>query len=408
VEIKEAIESMGRILHEERLRPTTAYRDNLSDIKTGPNDSALLRMAAASLAYNRPQLTAMRAQSPRLVSDKPQLYSFGGRNYELLLILYGQLYEADRGTFIDKLLSFVECGGFCNSFEGDHFPKIVGYVSDLPMVAEFCIRNGYTERLFSAIGKAIVPTKALALLLMQLEEAIALNFTLFSRQDLKKLQVWLDPFRKTAELQTNSSIRERGKTGPSKANPLYRRGRERESRQIVRSIDGIEAESNQAIFFYIRDSLHQVRSADIENDRVKIEGYLAKLGFNPLLRQALEQAEKEFREDASGFELKTCLGHLRSFLEQLHAQACAAIAAGTTPATEYNKWGLTVMFLRKNGYLSPHEEKLVASIHAIMSADGVHPLIAQPEYARLLRNIVIEYGLLILTILDKKGVKIAA
>jgi hypothetical protein len=101
------------------------------------------------------------------------------------------------------------------------------------------------------------------------------------------------------------------------------------------------------------------------------------------------------------------MSHLRSFLEQLHAQACAAIATDTTPMTEYNKWGLTIAFLKKHDYLSPQEEKLVAGIHAIMSEDGVHPLIAEREYVRLVRNMVIEYGLLLMSILEKKGIKIS-
>jgi len=41
-----------------------------------------------------------------------------------------------------------------------------------------------------------------------------------------------------------------------------------------------------------------------------------------------------------------------------------------------------------------------------LSDEGVHPLIAEKEFARLLRNMVIEYGLMFLTMLEKKGIKI--
>jgi hypothetical protein len=257
----------------------------------------------------------------------------------------------------------------------------------------------------TAAAKAKVPTPGLALMLMQLEETIALNFTLFDKQELKDMQTWLAPLKERADLQTHSA---RGSIGNIVNNPHYRSGREREANQIVDSIDRIAAECNQAIFLYIKGALRQARSFEIESDKVKVEGYLKNLGFDAVLQEALDQAEKEFRYDASGFELKTCMSHLRSFLEQLHAQACAAIAAGTTPVTEYNKWGLTVAFLRKREYLSSQEEKLVGGIHAIMSEYGVHPLIAEREYVRLLRNMVIEYGLLFMSILDKRGIKISA
>jgi hypothetical protein len=68
---------------------------------------------------------------------------------------------------------------------------------------------------------------------------------------------------------------------------------------------------------------------------------------------------------------------------------------------------LTIAFLKKRGYLSSQEEKLVSGLHAIMSEEGVHPLIAEREYVRLLRNMVIEYGLLLMSILEKKGVRIS-
>jgi len=42
-----------------------------------------------------------------------------------------------------------------------------------------------------------------------------------------------------------------------------------------------------------------------------------------------------------------------------------------------------------------------------MSDTSVHPLIAESEYARLMRNMSIEYGLLLLTKLEKNGTDLA-
>lgn len=390
---------MARILHEERQRPTIGYRENWSDVKA--QGSPLLAMALVGTRIN---LSAMRGQRPRLVYESPQIYSFGGKNYDLLSLLLSQVGSLDRDAFIEKVLSFVECGGFCSRTASHHFPQFQGLVSDLPLVAEFLIRNGYSERLFAATAKAKVPTPGLALMMMQLEEMIALNFTLFSTEELRKMRHSLGPMREMADLQTHSA---RGSVGKMVKNPVYRAGREKEARGIVESIDGIEAECNQAVYLYIKDALQQAKSLEIESDKGRVESYLRTLGFDPLLQQALDRAEREFRSDATGFELKTCMGHLRSFLESLHTQACSAIASGTAPVTEYDKWGLTIAFLKKRGYLSSQEEKLVSGLHAIMSEEGVHPLIAEREYVRLLRNMVIEYGLLLMSILEKKGVRIS-
>jgi len=48
-------------------------------------------------------------------------------------------------------------------------------------------------------------------------------------------------------------------------------------------------------------------------------------------------------------------------------------------------------------------ESFVTALYTLMSDDGVHALGTEREYARLLRNMVIEYGVMFLTMLDKKG-----
>jgi hypothetical protein len=41
-----------------------------------------------------------------------------------------------------------------------------------------------------------------------------------------------------------------------------------------------------------------------------------------------------------------------------------------------------------------------------LSDEGVHPITAEKEYARLARNVVIEYALLFLRRLEKRGPKL--
>jgi hypothetical protein len=50
-------------------------------------------------------------------------------------------------------------------------------------------------------------------------------------------------------------------------------------------------------------------------------------------------------------------------------------------------------------------EAYVTSLYTLISDASVHQLGAEREYARLLRNVVIEYGVMFLTVLAKKGVK---
>jgi len=96
------------------------------------------------------------------------------------------------------------------------------------------------------------------------------------------------------------------------------------------------------------------------------------------------------------------MGHLRSFLENLHAEASPRIQAkggGTCP----QGWGPSLAYLRQNALISKAEEQFVAALYALISDEAVHPLIAEREYARLARNVAIEYALLFLEKVEKLG-----
>ncbi len=101
------------------------------------------------------------------------------------------------------------------------------------------------------------------------------------------------------------------------------------------------------------------------------------------------------------------MGHLRSFLENLQKAALPAVQrklGGTAPA----QWGSVLSYLRERKLLSEAEEKFAAGLYGLISDEAVHPLFSEREYARLARNVLIEYALLFLRKLDKAGLKLVA
>jgi len=109
-----------------------------------------------------------------------------------------------------------------------------------------------------------------------------------------------------------------------------------------------------------------------------------------------------YRMDSTPFELKSSMGHLRSFLEKLQLQACA-VAYKKYGGTPPSSWGNASLYLRTNNILTLKEEEIATALYTLISDAAVHPLIAEREYARLIRNISIEYGVLLLRKLDKLG-----
>jgi hypothetical protein len=377
MEIRRAIDAMARILLEERQRPTIKYRDNLSDVMdpaTGPGFGAVAQLASGLLS-GRPNSAEARKSRPREVWEWPEAFTFGGTNYDLLLRLYNEVLENERRAFVEAMLIIVKKGGFVgNEGASYHFPAFQGHISDMPLIAEFCIRTGNTERLMGAAGEAEKPTDGLALMLMQIEETIGLNFNVFTEDELRQIPKWLSLTREKADRQRPSA---RGaRSGTLLENPQRRTDWEAAAKRIFDSINGITTECNQAIFFYLKRALQQTRNPEVEADKVRLTKFLETLGFSPRLRESLDEAEKQYRDDSSPFELKSCFAHLRSFLEVMHRESAMSIASAAGEVV-VDKWGSALDYLRRKAIFSQQHEAFVSSLYTLISDTSVHPLAAE-------------------------------
>ena len=162
--------------------------------------------------------------------------------------------------------------------------------------------------------------------------------------------------------------------------------------------------SRKARYLFLKGSLLPGMNLEVNQDKGLVRSFLEKLGFPQLLIQSLDEAERLNRATATPFELKSSMGHLRSFLEQLHLQACT-LAYGKFGGSRPSKWGEAHQYLRDHDVLTTKEQQFAIQFYALMSDTSVHPLVAEREYARLMRNMSIEWGLLVLTKLDKLGLK---
>lgn len=152
--------------------------------------------------------------------------------------------------------------------------------------------------------------------------------------------------------------------------------------------------------------MHELPNLELENDRVLVVGYLERLGFSPDMVEALNAAERYYKITATPFELKSCFSHLRSFLEHLHRESAKAVAALAGEIIPKDTWGCATVYLRQKDYFTKHHEDFSTSLYTLISDTSVHPLGADRQYARLLRGMVIEYGLMFLSSLESKGVRL--
>ena len=127
-----------------------------------------------------------------------------------------------------------------------------------------------------------MPSAGVAIMLIEIEEMISLNFNILSRAQIDDLPKALAHLREIAERQTWSSMQPRG-GGKMVNNPHYRQGFSKEGEEIVRAIDAIGEQCAQARYFYLKGVLQQTTNLEVESDKTKVIGFLDSLGFDPLL-----------------------------------------------------------------------------------------------------------------------------
>jgi hypothetical protein len=231
----------------------------------------------------------------------------------------------------------------------------------------------------------------LTLLLLQIEEMISLDFRLFTDQEYDALARAISAFPPALE--------ELGAKGPiadrDQSNTRYHLLKELPP--ICVSIPEL---CRKAKFLRLKESMSGGANVEVNQDKAQVRVFLEKLGFTQTLIAALEEAERSYLDASNPFQFKVTMGLLRSFLENLHLEACSIVNArrgGVLPTS----WGKAVKYLVDEQVLTNKEEAFVTSLYTLVSDTGVHPLVAEREYTRLMRNINIEYGLLFLARLDR-------
>lgn len=383
MDLELAVKRANQILDEERTHPTVAYRPS-SKLTSGGNPQGL-----AAYMFATKLLGQYRNERPREVIEDSSSFECASVNRELLSALLSQVDNRD--AFVASLLKRLYSYPGCVYSRKVPYPAWAGYVSEFPLITDFCVRNGFQARLVSALSQTSTFMPGHAVLMLHMEEIVAFDFMLFGEEALEKLSQNMATLKERANKQL--------KEGPVVAFPSPKQEASFISKpdylkSIAECADGLREQCRKARYLYLKASLLQGLNLEVNQDKAVVIGHLERLGFSKPLIESLNHAELLYRQSSTPLDWKSCMGHLRSFLENLHVEA-----EGSRPAV---RWGPCLTRLRERDLLSLQEEQFVASLYTLISDEAVHPLIAAQEYARLARNIVIEYALLFLTKVAKQ------
>ncbi len=223
-----------QILEEERVRQTLHYS---FVSKTWPralywNQYQLQLQGYTPGMAGVTALTSMRKESPRLVEEDATLWEFKSGNFDLLLKILGLVPDNERQDFVKSLIeSMFKAVPIQKVKVQTPFPNWEFQTSSLSLLIEFAVRTGYLAELLEATKLITMPSPGLVMMLMELEEMIALNFTLFSESQIANLPNGLSHLFEIAERQTYSA---RGPlAGPMVDNPHYKQGYQDVGKEIV-------------------------------------------------------------------------------------------------------------------------------------------------------------------------------
>ena len=270
MDAREAIEKACYILDEEQTSPTIDYRYDSDEWPRELWYEALHGRQDVSPRFSAHLiLHRLRDRSKREVFEHPNRWKFESTNYPLLMTLNSQLADVNRASFISALLNI-----YARKYvPATRNPRVYGawngQLSALPLLAEFCVRNGHLSLLLEAISKIDLPNANLVNMLAQLQEIVSLNFNVFSEADLKHMAESLRPLREMAETQTWEF--KQGREGkPVVRNDRYKKGFSAAGGAVVAGVDSFLELCRKAHYFYVRDGLQQNRNPEIESDKMAV------------------------------------------------------------------------------------------------------------------------------------------
>lgn len=173
-------------------------------------------------------------------------------------------------------------------------------------------------------------------------------------------------------------------------------------RQILALVSRVIEQAQEVKYQRLREHLLNDANLEINQDRQTLTGGLTKFGFGKELIESLEHAENEYRKADSKFDFKTAVDHNRSFLEVLLWETAGKVAnIRKENLTARQKYPVEVRdYLWSSGFLSDRFHKLCEAFYHFASEQSTHQLASGRETARVVRNMNIELGLLIIRRLE--------
>jgi hypothetical protein len=184
-------------------------------------------------------------------------------------------------------------------------------------------------------------------------------------------------------------------SGPLSAMETLRE-RLRERLHSIRALVGLVR------FERLRRRLFEGQNPEIAADRDALLSKATALGFPDILKLTLEVIDAKLAAGSSGFHFKECMDHIRTVLEKVFLFSAEAAGATLSQKARTGKFGETREALEGLKVITVKEGAAIQALYGFISEEGVHAFTSAAEQARIAKNCVIEWSLLVVGRIERK------
>jgi hypothetical protein len=290
MKVEDASAKALQIFAEERRYQTVKY-SLIPGPTIGPVDATQKLLQAVESLDARNALTANRSENPRTILQGPHRFQFNSTNYNLLVTLLGRVEETDRSAFLKTIADRIRVFPASLRNKAASYPSWNLQTSELPLVAEFLIRNGGRHFLIKTL-QTCKPSPGVAVMLLELGDVIALNYPIFSESEYASLSAAVGRLRSTAYDQV-VRINTYGYTLGADHWAEHGFNGAAVCLDVCKLCDAVSELCRKAEFLHLENALTENINLEVNQDKYVVEGFLEKFGFSGPLLTALNEAEKD-------------------------------------------------------------------------------------------------------------------
>jgi hypothetical protein len=162
---------------------------------------------------------------------------------------------------------------------------------------------------------------------------------------------------------------------------------------------GINAVLDRIAYLRLRKELREGTNPEINTDRRVVSERAAWLGFSPTLEQALAEIDRRITTAADPFDYKACVDLTRTALGEFVEESAKKIESKATKLLSTglgtSHFGTPLDYLKNTGLISEDERFAVNALYKLLSNESAHKLGSTVELARVSKNQMIEWLLLL-------------